>query len=279
MAPTRAQAASEESIYKLIPVPTIEQAKQPLHRSKYSPTIPPTATTFTTIGSIANVSGSVDSVVSPRKAHAQFGPKQSHTSNPLQYLKKTDRILPDPLQNENGGFTYNDQRKPALDHYNPTYVPAATNSLSNPNAPNYIHENMLAVIMADSKKPSNNNVDYLNKKDFGKIPAYLNDVKQQIESEKAYIRSMLQHQSTASHSATPTLRLLPEGDRQQMLNTLKQQWQTVNGEYQTLTHLTVLDPRKMKRKEELEARLESLEGCIEKLNKPQVYVQEEGFSV
>src|SRR5438552_939945 len=113
---------STESIYNLIPQPEPVIEKSRLHKSKYSPHIPPTYSTFTgsNIPSVNNVDDHIENTLSHsntnrlnthsnstggssgknivntttpsssnnKPSHKQFGPKEGHISNPLNYLKK-----------------------------------------------------------------------------------------------------------------------------------------------------------------------------------------------
>ena len=83
-------------------------------------------------------------------------------------------------------------------------------------------------------------VRYTKKADYGTVPKYLDDVKQEIAGEEEYIRTMMQQQSQM-YSSQPTMRLLSEEDRLQLLNNLKNKWETVNKSYQLSTHVVDLD--------------------------------------
>lgn len=282
-----------ESIYNLIPAESIIQHKQPLHKSRYDPTIPPTASTFLGTSNVPlNVSGESSYTTSIQsnkyvqnpliKSYSHMGPKTQHIPDTSNYLKKTSVIDPttgifnnttNTQQSSTNKFQYTTKNKPLLDNYNKSYHPGSNNI--NMNTKNYIHENMLAVIMSDCKKPSSDKINYLHKSDYGVIPSYLTDIKSTIQDEKNYIKSILQQSNQNQNDNQPRMRLLPDVDRVNMLSVLKSQWDIVHASYQSMTHLTVLDPRKIKQKDELENRLNSLEQSIEKLSKPLVYVQEE----
>jgi len=61
-----------ESIYNLIPKEYVQPPKEPLYKSKHSPYIPPTASTFghvtTSVPKVANVSGRTEEFVGPHPA-------------------------------------------------------------------------------------------------------------------------------------------------------------------------------------------------------------------
>ena len=59
---------------------------------------------------------------------------------------------------------------------------------------------------------------------------------------------------------------LPEAEKKALLKQLKKKWDSVNKEYQKISHQTVLDTiNKLRKKEGFELQLESLERTIEKL--------------
>jgi len=139
---------------------------------------------------------------------------------------------------------------------------------------NFISENALAVIMADARRPVRSELDYTKKADFGQTPAYLDKVKAEIAAEKAYIRRVMEAEAAAAHAHEPTVSVLPEEERLQLLHALKIKWETVNKMYQTTTHMIVLDTMgKIRRKEQYENELQQIEKSIQKLSKQNVLIQ------
>ena len=73
----------------------------------------------------------------------------------------------------------------------------------------------------------------------------------------------------------PKMRLLPEEERERLLIELKQKWETVNKQYQGITHIVTLDTMgKVRRKEQYENELQQIEKSIEKLSKKHVFVHD-----
>lgn len=209
-----------------------------------------------------------------KQAAATFGPQSEHYSDPTSFLKKTSKPgLPPPKR-----FTYGDKRFPT--------VAETLGSIPQPEPRperNFIAENAMSVIKAKEKdnsldaKVKNPEVNYLKKDGFGQVPEYLNKVKKEIAAEKEYIREAMAQEREMEMAANhqPKMRLLPEEEREKLLDQLKKKWEAVNKLYQTMTHLVSLDTiGKTRRKEEYESQLQQLEKSIEKLSKKFVFVQE-----
>ncbi len=91
-------------------------------------------------------------------------------------------------------------------------------------------------------------LSYTHKPDYGKVPEYLHDVKAELHQEQAVIASLVNSQRAAQAAAQPKTRLLPESEREQLLETLKTKWEQANAVYQTMTHNTMMDTKgKMRR--------------------------------
>lgn len=260
-----------ESIYALIPPAKKEVVKPPMHKSKYPGNAAPSSSTFgrATVTQIPvfNVAG--DYEVKPsnhryKQEGAVMG-RGSHNPKTTAYLKKnTKPSLPEAKQ-----FSYTQQKKAALDTKGITIKPKQTNK-------NFIKENALKVIMAKPTTRDNGGPDFMAKEDYGKVPAYLKEVKKEIEDEQEYIRTIMMQEQEAYTAAQPKMRLLSEEDRLSLLDQLKTKWDAVDKQYQLQTHVVDLDTiGKVRRKEEYESQLQNLEKMIEKLERKNVFVQED----
>merc|ERR1719347_942755 len=110
--------------------------------------------------------------------------------------------------------------------------------------------------------------------EFGKIPGYLSKVKQQINAEYAAIAEFKQAKESQKKTQSGDIQLLPEAERLDLLNAMKDKWEKINHEYQQMTHLVHLDTiSKVKRKEHFEKSLFRLEKDIEKLSKKHVFIR------
>ncbi len=133
---------------------------------------------------------------------------------------------------------------------------------------NYVTANAVDNILAVAKKPISNQVNYLCKADYGKVPAYMSRVKEQIQREYQMIEELQQsHQPQGENQ----IEMITDDERESLLAGLKVTWEKVNKEYQTLS-FTLDTPAKKKRKEEYEAQLEQIENDIKRLSKKFVFV-------
>jgi len=238
------RGGQEESIYCLIP-PVIEPPpKPPLYRSRYPGTVP-----------------------SNKKSTATMGPLKVQAPDPHRYLKaytREDNKLPEPRK-----FDYTQDRKPGVPEREEKPVMGLVTSK------NFITCNAVENILAVPKKTDVRQVSYMNKKGYGKVPAYLEKVKGEIQDEYNYIMQMQEAQTEEmDEEGFGRTRVLSENERIEMLNGLKTNWDRINKAYQTLS-FTLDTPAKKQRKEEFEAQLEQLERDIERLSKRNVFVEEQ----
>jgi len=137
---------------------------------------------------------------------------------------------------------------------------------------NFVVANAVEAILAAPRKVSAGAKDYIKKKDYGRVPKYLQHIKKDIDAEYEYIRHLQQQEDEARGSQ---VRPLEAEDQEQLIKNLKAKWEQVNTEYQSSTHLTTLDTvGKVKRKEKYEAELGQIEKDIQKLNKKNIYIDQ-----
>merc|ERR1712166_1151028 len=238
----------DESIYCLIPAVIHPPPKPPLYRSKYP-----------------------GEVGADRRHTATMGPLKVAPPNPETFLKaytRTDNKLSEPSK-----FEYADtmQKKPGVPRREDRPVHGLVTSK------NFITCNAVENILAVPKKTDVRQVSYMNKKGYGKVPAYLEKVKGEIQDEYNYIMQMQEQASEEMDDGGEGFgrtRMLSEGERIEMLNGLKTNWDRINKAYQTLS-FTLDTPAKKQRKEEFEAQLEQLERDIERLSKRNVFVEDQ----
>jgi len=274
----------EESIYNLIEVKTNPPKKAPMYHSKYPADLPPTASTFgatttTTVGQ-TNMNGQMewDPVRQHVRGSATFGPPRNggRKPKPDMFLKSktSSKPLPDAAK-----FTYTTEkeRKPALPKRDePPVMGLTTNK-------NFVISNAIENILSDTKNTKSamaadvqgvQGGDTFKHAEFGKIPGYLSKVKQQINAEYAAISEMRQAKESQKKTQSGDITLLPEEERLDLLNAMKDKWEKINHEYQQMTHLVHLDTiSKVKRKEHFEKSLFRLEKDIEKLSKKHVFIR------
>merc|ERR1711907_12549 len=239
---------AEESIYCLIPPVIAPPPKPPLYRSAY-----PGVT------------------AAERRPAATMGPLKVTPPNPQNFLKsytREDNKLPEPQKFE---FTDAVDKKPAVPRRNERPVLGLVTSK------NFMTCNAVENILAVPKKTDVRQVSYMNKKGYGKVPAYLEKVKGEIQDEYNYIMQMQEAAGEETMDETGgggRTRMLGEAERVEMLNGLKTNWDRINKAYQTLS-FTLDTPAKKQRKEEFEAQLEQIERDIERLSKRSVFVEED----
>eukprot|EP00746_Dinoflagellata_sp_MGD_P125460 gnl/MRDRNA2_/MRDRNA2_60219_c0_seq2.p1 gnl/MRDRNA2_/MRDRNA2_60219_c0~~gnl/MRDRNA2_/MRDRNA2_60219_c0_seq2.p1 ORF type:complete len:279 (-),score=78.50 gnl/MRDRNA2_/MRDRNA2_60219_c0_seq2:224-1060(-) len=268
---------NEESIYKIIPPKEVKPEKPPMYKSTHKGTIPPTASTFghaqTSHPMMTNLSGEAQQKVVTEKSHRTLGKAPgSHQPDPQGWLKKNERsssvpplsqvkreqphvLQPSVLKTKN---------KPAIPKKDDTPIMNLVTSK------NFVVANAVETILAAPKKTAQGAKDYLHKEDYGKVPKYLDHIKQDIDAEYEYIAQLQEQEQQQRNSQT---RLLSDEEKQGLIMGLKAKWEAINTDYQAITHLTTLDTMgKVRRKEKYEAQLAQTEKDIEKLNRKNIYV-------
>lgn len=267
----------EESIYKIIPPKEVVPEKPPMHKSCHKGSIPPTASTFghaqTSHPLMTNISGEATDKVVAQKSHRTMGKHPgSHQPDPQTWLKKLEKTekIP-PLSQIKREQPHLLQPSKLSNHTKPSIPKRDDQPILNlVTSKNFVVANAVETILAAPKKPAQGAKDYLHKEDYGKVPKYLNHIKQDIEAEYEYIRQLQAQEDDARNAQS---RLLTDDEKHGLIMGLKAKWEAVNTDYQATTHLTKLDTiGKVKRKEKYEAELSQIEKDIEKLNRKHIYV-------
>lgn len=133
---------------------------------------------------------------------------------------------------------------------------------------NFVVSNAVENILAAPKMVDNGKLDYTKKEDYGKVPAYLNEVKAQIEEERTMIQDMLMQQDVEGDYDMVTE--LSDSERAELIKALKAKWDAVNAQYQLITFKRVSSSNStvgaIRRKEGCERQLAQLEKDIERLS-------------
>ena len=125
---------------------------------------------------------------------------------------------------------------------------------------NFIVSNAVENILAAPNLPVNKDKDFLKKKNYGKVPRYLQTIKKEIEDEYQLVREM-QIEEEADMDRQKFL--MDEQEKNELISALKKKWEVVHKEYQTLTHKNKLDTLGLKEKyERCERELNQLEKDI-----------------
>ena len=134
---------------------------------------------------------------------------------------------------------------------------------------NYQTANAVEVILAVPKKYPGPAPRFTDKPDYGKVPAYLTDIKHIIAEEKQIIEDYLK-ESKKPTGEEPYYDDLPEADRADLLRKLKRKWAHLNGQYQQILGAESRSKRKLK--ERYENQLTEVENDIKLLQRGPVRI-------
>ena len=240
-----------ESIYNLIPRPVDVPEKQALYHSQYVGKVDPK-------NFVLGVS---------KRERGTFGaPNGKYRPDPKKFLTKHSKepLLPDPAP-----VTQPKVNKKAS-------VPKRTERpvMGLVSTKNFITANAVENILSVPRKVNNEPFFYTKKADYGKIPSYLSKNKAKIQAEKAAIEQYLASKAEEDAYGNGTVRKMSEDERVHLLSHLKSKWEEVNSVYQKMT-FTLDTPAKQKRKENYEQTLSQIEKDIQKLEKGNIFIQED----
>lgn len=242
---------SGESIYALIPEPIRIREKPPLYHSNHAGAINPSE---------------FDMGVNSTRGKGTFGPATGKSKpKPQTFLKKYSKnpMLPDPTSVTNKKA----KQKPP--------VPKKTEKpiMNLVSAKNFITANAVEAILSEAKTVKNREMNYTQKADYGKVPAYLARNKAKIAAEKAAIQEYMSMQEQQNQG--DSMVEMPMEERENLKLHLKKKWAEINELYQKLS-FTLDTPAKQKRKETYERELVQVENDIKKLNsRGPIYITED----
>lgn len=250
-----------------------QPVRPPRYRSKYGRGTAPTASTFGLQGStrLPGANRGIEKAESlVVKKQAAMGPRQPHSTNARDFLRKSGKDVISDAPPAKFTRPLVRAKKPAVPSRDEKPVMGLQTTK------NFLVANAVENILAVPKKLNDEEPRYVLKNDYGQVPEYLSEVKAAIEEEKAVLREYLEEEQTAEGG--PVAVELPENQRRQLILKLKRKWDSVNREYQKISHQTILDTiNKLKKKESFESQLEQLEKTIEKLESYQkIYVTDDG---
>eukprot|EP00644_Phytophthora_capsici_P002918 jgi/Phyca11/129530/e_gw1.85.137.1 len=259
----------EECIYNLIPKVRVEPVKPERYRSKYDPNLQPTGTTFGVRGKTklegANL-GSAQRMEKPASARG-FG-RLPAKPDPKSFIRKGERassavdLLTCSLEFYTAGkFNYPGATRP------PVVKREDKPIMGLKSAKNFVTANAVETILAVPgyrARAKNEPPQYLHKEDYGQVPRYLNQVKDEIERENSMIEEFVrQNHNLMEEDSRDRLEPMDESERLELVDALKSKWDHVNAKYQKLCHNVVFDTLgKVRRKETFEKELTQLEKDI-----------------
>lgn len=254
-----------ESIYNLVPEQVVERPKPPMYRSRHDPSAPVPCSTFGMQGTTQLLGAST---VKKRES-ALFGPANSTAPDPTRYLRRGERCPPTDPRNRpalaESSFRYQaDGRKPAVPRAEDVPIMGIRSSK------NFITANAVEAILQVPQGLPDREPDYLHKADYGRVPEYLSQVKEEIRRENDMIDQYVMDmgRGAGGFDEEEHLEPLPDDERRTLVRALKGKWDAVNARYQKMCHIVKLDSvGKVKRKEALEKELTQIEQDIEKLER------------
>lgn len=266
-----------ESIYNIIPRSENIYQPPPMYHSKHDSRIPPTGSTFGRVqGSnqeVTNLGGTFPGKVVTKNTHATMGkPVGTSKNSPNSYMKKraTKRVPSlTEVRNEHPDLLQPSKIKPKIKPGIPKLQERPHQAVATPK--DFVAANACEVILSATKKLIDGSKDKFNGSGIGKVPKYLQRIKQDIAAE---YECVLQAQRRED-AKIPPIRMLDDDEKRHLIDDLKTKWDQINALYQKTSHWTTLDTiGKLRRKEKYEAELSQIEKDMEKLNKKNVYVDE-----
>jgi len=263
----------QENILDLIPQPQSRVRKEKMYRSKYNPQLPPTGSTFVPNSKVPAGAGVGLEIARPSKLPARnFGkPIGTCKPDPGAFLKKRQNQRQIAARKPATRGNQKENRKPALPSRNDAPVMGLQSTK------NYVTANAVEAILAvpgNRARVKPQQPQYRHKQDFGRVPAYLDEVKGEIARENRMIEEYLGVGDAAGNQGEDEV--VPDSEIRTIVNQLKEKWDKTNARYQRLTHQTKLDTiGKLRRKEGLEKELEQIEKDIRLIEGRKVQLTED----
>jgi len=262
-----------ETVFDLIVRPEDVQTKPQMYRSKYPGNLPPTLSTFgnvvtSNVCGATNAGGNInfECARSHTRPGATFGPANGVLPKQIPKPSKGTTNLPKPAP-----FKRNIEAKhPPVPKANETSVVSGLEPVTN-----FVVKNAIKnILMETGERAPDRRKEIFKHENFGKIPAYLIENKDIVEEEKRAVENrMLAEQKELRDGG---MYVLPEQQRIELLQRMKEEWAKTNTDYQGMTHLINLDTiGKVRRKERYEKTLQEVEQNIAVLSKPVVMIREQ----
>lgn len=267
-----------ESVYNLIPKPAEEVVKPPMYRSKHDATVPPSCSTIGLQGTTkltSNNSGAAFVAGANKKEAGTFGKEAVETIDPNSFLKKGTGTTAKSANLHTTTAAMEGNRtlqRNTLAGYRPA-VPRRSERpvMGLTTEKNFVVSNAVENILAVPKQPKAEPALATQNATFGKVPKYLQRVKNDIAEERSYLQRM---NSQKTNGEKDRLRPMSEDEKNELIAGLKRKWHETHKQYQTLT-FSMDTVTKVQRKEGLEAEMEQIEKAIEKLSKKNIHVYDD----
>ncbi|GMH46391.1 hypothetical protein TrRE_jg10775 [Triparma retinervis] len=236
-----------ENIYNLLPKTKPKVDKTPMYRSKHNPLKP---IKYSTLKQNAPSLGKKDfSKPDPNKFLRASTPSKRNPLKPIGNIK---------------GFSYN--KVPGLPKKAPVPTKDERPVMSLHTEKNFITANAVEAILTVPQAPEvKESPDYLKKDDYGKVPTYLAQVKDEIKQENELIDQFVAQQMMEYEDAPELCDEMDEAERAELTEKLKNKWDAVNKKYQVLCMHTMFEGHSKMKKENFEKELDGIEADLEKL--------------
>ncbi|KAF0689760.1 Aste57867_18828 [Aphanomyces stellatus] len=259
----------EECIYNLIPKVVVVPEKPKRYTSTHDPNTQPTASTFGLHGKTKLLGANLgeEKPRTPPQATKTFG-KLHVKPDPKAFTKKQSKCtMPESKPTK---FTYDGPKKPALVKADEKPVMGLKTSK------NFVTANAVEAILdvpGSRARAKNAPPVYRDKPDYGQVPEYLREVKQEIEQENEMIEEFVRMNKNIMAEDEPKVDVMDDAERDNLIDALKAKWDHVNGKYQKLCHNVSFDTQgKVRRKETFEKELTQIEKDIQVLSRGPVAV-------
>lgn len=264
-----------ESIYDLIPPEPAHYERPPRHQSKFNKKGDRSASATAPPPSYSTFPCKTDPVQRDSTAAMLFagrsgviGRDVGASVDPRQFLKKHTGAKPLPPV---ATFHRSQESTPKR-----TPVPAVADKpvMGLMTEKNFVHSNAVDVICSAPKRQGHANPRAVDLPEFGRVPSYLQSVKQQVDAEKSAAESYRAQEvaDTASSAQQQLSRQLPEEERVGLLDKLRSRYDEKHRAFQALPFSRAQDQNFIVKKEAMERELKEMEAAIEKLSKKVVVV-------
>lgn len=194
-----------------------------------------------------------------RKDGALFGPHAVYGDKTRAKSTSPQRAT---LNESTGKFEYRDRTKPSVPKRDDKPI------LGIQSNKNFVTTNAVEAILMVPRSTKKKELNYLEKEDYGKPPEYLKFVKEEIRRENEMIDKYIKEQMGYREKEPDRYEEMSEEEKEELLYKLKLKWESVNREYQKITHLVNLDTiGQVRRKETMENELKQLESDIDRLQR------------
>lgn len=252
-----------------------QQAGASMNARKSRRAPPPTASTFGIHGTsavVANAGGEYsDASVHPaRKPIGTFGREVGATVTPVDYLRKNEG----PMTASRGAPTVNTTKFKKSEYNHNKSKPDVPLRSERPvmgmkTDKNFVVanavENTMAVPTKAAPAPQPRATD---REDFGKVPQYISEIKQDLNARKQLIADM----TSADTAFKERWSALSAAELAQLRDGLQRRWDLLNKEYQSKGFSNMETPSQRARQELVEKQLVAVEFAMQKLGRQHVYV-------